>query len=76
MFIHFLDHRNIAIITIFQNIIFSYFCHLNTIVYTVNVLTAPLHPRKLGKGPVVALGAAAFLLLAVLSKYLGSKNET
>lgn len=69
MFIHFLDHRNIAII-------FPYFCHLNTIVYTVNVLTAPLHPRKLGKGPVVALGAAAFLLLAVLSKYLGSKSET
>ena len=27
--------------------------------------------RKLGKGPVVALGAAAFLLLAVLSKYVG-----
>ena len=43
--------------------------------YTVNVLTAPLHPRKVGKGPVVALGAAAFLLLAVLSKYLGSRVE-
>jgi hypothetical protein len=28
--------------------------------------------RKLGKGPVVALGAAAFLMLAVLSKFLGS----
>ena len=27
--------------------------------------------RKLGKGPVVALGASAFLLLAVLSKHLG-----
>lgn len=28
--------------------------------------------RKLGKGPVVALGAAAFLMLAVLSKFVGN----